>query len=198
VRAELGLAADSTLVGMIARFAPQKGVLEFIRACADVVERWTDVELVLAGDGPLRDAAESLREELGLQRKLHMIGEVESADALVGALDVVVIASLSEGSSIVAMEAMAAERPVVATEVGGVPEVVVHGETGILVRPGDPSALAAGIESLLGNRELARAMGERGRRRAAERFDIRLMFERTKQVYADLLRETMESGGGRA
>ena len=198
VRAEFGLAADSTLVGMIARFAPQKGVLEFIRACADVVERWTDVELVLAGDGPLRDAAESLREELGLQRKLHMIGEVESADALVGALDVVVIASLSEGSSIVAMEAMAAERPVVATEVGGVPEVVVHGETGILVRPGDPSALAAGIESLLGNRELARAMGERGRRRAAERFDIRLMFERTKQVYADLLRETMESGGGRA
>jgi starch synthase len=85
----------------------------------------------------------------------------------------------------------------VATDVGGVPEVVLNRETGILVSPGDPKALAAAIESLLEDPEWGREMGERGRRRAAERFDICLMFERTKQVYADILREAMKTGGAR-
>ena len=198
MRAAFGIPVDKTAVGMVARFAPQKGILEYIRACAEVAERWPDVEFVLAGDGPLKDAAESLREELGLRDTLRMTGEIESAADLIAGLDIVVVASISEGSSIVAMEAMAAEKPVVATDVGGVPEVVVNRETGILVKPGDPKALAAAIESLLEKPEWGRDMGERGRRRAAERFDIRLMFERTKQVYADILREAMNAGGARA
>ena len=196
-RVAYGVAADKTTVGMVARFAPQKGILEYIRACAEAAARWPDVEFVLAGDGPLRDAAESLRDELGLHERLHMIGEIESAADLIAGLDIVVVASLTEGSSIVAMEAMAAEKPVVATRVGGVPEVVVDGETGVLVEPGDPEALAAAIESLLEKPEWGRDMGERGRHRAAERFDISLMFERTKQVYADVLRGAMKTGGAR-
>jgi glycosyltransferase involved in cell wall biosynthesis len=197
-RAPFGIPADRTAVGMVARLAPQKGILEFIRACAHVAERWPDVEFVLAGDGPLRDAAESLRGELGLGEKLHLLGEIESAADLIAGLDVVVVASITEGSSLVAMEAMAAEKPVVATRVGGVPEVVADRETGLLVEPGDAGALAAAIESLLEKPDWGRDMGERGRRRAAERFDIGLMFERTKQVYADILREALGTGGARA
>jgi glycosyltransferase involved in cell wall biosynthesis len=198
IRAELGIGMNNPVVGMIARLAPQKGIAEFIRACRTVADRWPDVAFVLAGDGPLKKTAESLRDELELQDKLRLPGEVELAGDLISAMDVLVVASISEGSSMVAMEAMAREKPVVATRVGGVPEVVVDGETGIVVNPGDPQALAAGIQTLLGNTDLARDMGERGRRRAAERFDIQLMFEKTKQVYADVFREAMRAGGARA
>jgi glycosyltransferase involved in cell wall biosynthesis len=94
------------------------------------------------------------------------------------------------------MEAMAREKPVVATRVGGVPEVVADGNTGVLVQPGDPAALAEGIEALLRDPERAHQMGQRGRRRVAERFDLHQMLERTKQVYAGLLREQIKTKGG--
>lgn len=95
------------------------------------------------------------------------------------------------------MEAISLGKPVVATSVGGVPEVVADAETGILVEPGDPGALASAIEELLASPDRARDLGERGRRRAAAQFDVRQMLQRTKVVYADLLREQIETGGDR-
>jgi glycosyltransferase involved in cell wall biosynthesis len=198
VRADLGVREGKALVVMVARLAPQKGIAEFIHACRAVAGRWPESEFALAGEGPLRETAESLRHELGLGDRLRLLGEIDWAGDLISAADIVVVASVSEGSSIVAMEAMAKEKPVVATRVGGVPEVVVDGETGLVVNPGDPEALAAAIGGLLADPEKARDMGERGRRRAAERFDINLMFERTKNVYADLLRDAMKAGGVRS
>jgi len=94
----------------------------------------------------------------------------------------------------VAMEAMALGKPVVATSVGGVPEVVVDGQTGILVQPGDPAGLAAAVVEVLSDPARAEEMGERGRQRAAAHFDIAEMLARTKAVYADLVREEMEAG----
>jgi len=86
----------------------------------------------------------------------------------------------------------------VATSAGGVPEVVADGETGLLVTPGDATALSTAICTLLNDRRRAGEMGERGRRRAAERFDVRNMVEQTQKVYADLLREAIEAGGKRS
>jgi glycosyltransferase involved in cell wall biosynthesis len=197
VRRELGLPAEGPLVGMVARLAPQKGVAEFVCAARRIGSAWPDAHFVLAGDGPLRDDLHGLRAELGLEGRLHLLGEVESARDLIGALEVLAVASTSEGSSVVAMEAMALSRPVVATAVGGVPEVVLDGETGLLVKPGDPDDLAAAIDTLLRDRERAADMGERGRRRAAAEFDVRRMVERTKAVYADVVREQMEEEGSR-
>ena len=116
---------------------------------------------------------------------------------LIAALDVLVVASTSEGSSVVAMEAMSAGKPVVATAVGGVPEVVADGQTGLLVEPEDPKALAAAVRSLLDDPERAREFGDQGRRRAAQLFDLRLMLERTRAVYADLIREQIPPRGER-
>ena len=195
-RSALGLPGDAALVGMVARLAPQKGIPEFIRACRLVADRWPEVQFVLAGDGPLREEAASLQDELALGERLHLVEAVNSTGDLIAALDLLVVASTSEGSSLVAMEAMAREKPVVATRVGGVPEVVADGNTGVLVQPGDPAALAEGIEALLRDPERAHQMGQRGRRRVAERFDLHQMLERTKQVYAGLLREQIKTKGG--
>lgn len=197
LRAEIGVPAQVPLVGMVARLAPRKGIAEFLQACRQVADQWPQAHFVLAGDGPLREVAHSLREQLGLRDELHLLGAVESARELIAALDCLVVASTSEGSSLVAMEAMACGKPVVATRVGGVPEVVVDGETGVLVRPGEATALAEGIAALLRSPERRRALGERGRRRAVEHFDLRLMLERTRQVYADLLRGELQPGGRR-
>jgi glycosyltransferase involved in cell wall biosynthesis len=195
-RAALGIPARSPLVGMVARLAPHKGVSDFIRAGRQVIDACPDAHLLLAGDGPLADEAECLGRSLGLDGHLHLLGEVEAPRDLVAALDVVVVASRSEGSSLAAMEAMALCKPVVGTAVGGVAEIIADGDTGLLVPPGLPSALAEGIRHLLDSPERAREMGERGRRRAAARFDVRTMVERTQAAYADLLRGGVGDGGG--
>jgi len=196
-RTALGLPLDIPLVGMVARLAPQKGIAEFLRAARLVCDRVAEAQFLLVGDGPLREQAETLVQELKLAARLHLLGEMESARDAIGALDVLVVASLAEGSSVSAMEAMAFGKPVVGTAVGGVPEVVADGDTGLLVPPGDPEALADAVCTLLADPERAQGMGERGRQRAAAHFGIDLMIERTKAVYADVMREAMEGGRSR-
>lgn len=193
-RATFGLQPDIPLVGLVARLAPRKGIAEFLHAAQLIADRAPEAHFVLVGDGPLRTEAEALVAELGLAGRMHLLGYLDSVRNLLWALDVLAVSSLSEGSSISAMEAMALGKPVVGTAVGGVPEVIVDGDTGLLVPPGDPQALAEAVCALLADPGRARSMGERGRQRAAAHFDIEMMLQRTKEVYADVLRETMEGG----
>jgi glycosyltransferase involved in cell wall biosynthesis len=191
-RAALGLAVQGPVIGMLARLAPQKGIADFLHAARIVASGYAEASFVLAGDGPLRGQAEALRGELSMEDRLHLLGHISSPREFMAALDVLVVASTSEGSSVAAMEAMAAGKPVVATAVGGVPEVVTEGETGLLVKPSDPEALAAAVAELLADPARAREMGERGRQHAAQRFDVRQMIARTEEVYADVIREELE------
>jgi glycosyltransferase involved in cell wall biosynthesis len=194
VRAEIGVPAEVSLVGAVARLAPQKGILEFIRAARLVADAHPSVAFALAGGGPMMPEAVALRQELGIQRQLHLIGHTEAVKDFIASLDLLVVPSLSEGSSVVAMEAMALSKPVVATTVGGVPEVVSGGETGVLVQPGDAQALADGILELLRDPARAQEMGERGRQRAVREFDVNDMVEKTKAVYADVMRDDLRAG----
>jgi len=194
VRARHGLPTGVPLVGMVARLAPQKGIVEFIGAARRVADAYPSASFALAGDGPLMERAVEARRELKLEGQLHLLGQVDRARDLIASLDLLVISSLSEGSSVVAMEAMALGKPVVATAVGGVPEVVAGGETGVLVPPGEVEALADAIVEVLNDPARAAEMGERGRQRAVRLFDIGDMVERTKAVYADIMRESLETG----
>lgn len=193
-RARMGLPAEVSLVGAVARLAPQKGIPEFLRAARLVADAHPSVAFALAGDGPLLPEAVALRQQLALDRQLHLVGHVEAIKDFIASLDVLVVPSLSEGSSVVAMEAMAAARPVVATAVGGVPEVVANGETGLLVPPGNAQALADGMLELLQDPPRAQEMGERGRLRAVREFDVNDMVEKTKAVYADVMRDDLRAG----
>jgi glycosyltransferase involved in cell wall biosynthesis len=182
-RHELRLPEAGPVVGMVGRLAAQKGPLDFVRAAAVAHARFPDAYFVLIGDGPLRGEVEKLAGDLGISNSLMLAGHRPDAPMLTEVFDVAVIASVSEGSSLTAMEAMAWGKPVAGTAVGGVREVVVDGETGILVPPGEAQALGEAVASLLADPERARALGEAGRRRVEREFSLARMIERTEEVY---------------
>ena len=172
-RLRLQLREGEAVIGTVTRLdEPKKGLAVLLHALAEVARRagvpaW---QCLLVGDGPARDRLERLAAKLGLRDWVVFAGERRDVASVLPALDVFVCPSLYEGFGIAIVEAMAAGRPVIASSVGGIPEIVVHEETGLLVPPGDAPALADAIAALLSRPDLARAMGARGRERVRERF----------------------------
>jgi glycosyltransferase involved in cell wall biosynthesis len=138
---------------------------------------------LIVGEGPARGPLESLIHRLGLSTCVRFAGARRDIPRILPALDVFVLPSLYEGFGIAILEAMAAGKPVVATTVGGIPEFVVPGETGLLVEPGNAEALAVAIGCLLHDPEGARQMGIRGRARALAGFQMSTVVRRHEQVY---------------
>jgi glycosyltransferase involved in cell wall biosynthesis len=164
----------------IARLTDQKGIDVAIRALADLPG---DTVLVVLGDGPERAALQRLAQELGLERRVFLLGRVPDVGAWLGRASVLVHPARWEGFGLAVLEAMLAGLPVVATKVSALPELVVDGETGLLVPPGDPVAIARGIEQALAQPEL----GPAGLLRARAEFSVARMSDRTKALYASLL-----------
>jgi glycosyltransferase involved in cell wall biosynthesis len=187
LRAEAGLTPDAPLVAELGRLCDVKGQRELIRALTSL----PDARLVLIGTdlergGAFQDELEREAERLGVRDRVHFTGHREDARALLAEADVVALPSWTEGLPLAALEAMAQGRPVVATPVGGTPEVVVDGETGLLVPPRDHEALAGAIGRLLADPKLRGRMGEAGRRRAEERFSLDAMTGRFLQIYDEI------------
>jgi glycosyltransferase involved in cell wall biosynthesis len=163
------------LVGAVGRLVPEKGFDVYLEA----LQRLPGVSGVLVGDGPERERIERLREDLGLRERVELAGWRSDARALIGSFDVLVVPSRVEPLGIVALEGMSAGVPVVASRVGGLAEVVVDGETGVLVASDDAAALADAIRYVL-DPDVNRAMGEQGRivvRRSFSREEMALSFE---------------------
>jgi sugar transferase (PEP-CTERM/EpsH1 system associated) len=182
-RAELSLPLDAPIVGAVSRLDPVKGVDVLLRAIA-LVE---DTHLAVVGDGPERVPLAALADDLGISDRVHWTGHRRDALHLLSAFDIFVQPSLHEGLPNAVLEAMAASLPVVATAVGGTPEVVVDEVTGLLVPPRDPQALARSVRALLHNSDLRRKMGRAGRERVAQHFSLKQMVEQTQAVYERLL-----------
>jgi glycosyltransferase involved in cell wall biosynthesis len=159
----------------------------FLRAALRVRETAGDVAFVLAGEGELMESLRAFAAELGLADDTFFIGHCERVADLLALSDVCVLSSTSEGFANSILEYMAAARPVVATDVGGVREALVEGETGFIVAPGDDKAMAERVVSLLKDPARARAMGERGRQTVVEDFSCEAQLRRTEELY-DLLR----------
>ncbi len=167
---------------------PRKGIRFLVEAVAQLKPRFPELKLVLAGDGFERPALVKLAEELGIGNDVTFLGWVPnvSLPQYYRAAAISVIPSLEEGFGIPAAEAMGCEVPVVASDAGGLPEVVEHGVTGLIVPRGDTSALAKAIESLLENPEQARRMGVAGRERALRLFDWDHSAEQFEQLYHEI------------
>lgn len=189
VRAELGIKADAPVVGTVGAHRPQKALHVLLRAAAILAEEWPDLQVLMAGDGPERAALERLAGELGASNTVRFLGSRTDIPDILRALDVAVCCSDFEGSPLAVMEYMEAALPVVATAVGGVPDLIEPGVHGLLVPPRDPPALAGAISELLGNPERARTMGARGQERQRTEFDIDVLVHRLEDLYLELLAE---------
>lgn len=181
--AELRLDSDALLLGMVCRIVEQKGITYALRALQQIRERFPTAHLIIAGDGDLRPQLETLARELGIDANLHWLGWRSDAVKLIGAFDVLLMPSLWEGFGLVLLEAMSRRVPVIANRVSAIPEVVVHGETGLLVEARDVDALAAAMTRLLDDHALRQHMGLLGAARLEERFSVERMVSGTLAVY---------------
>jgi glycosyltransferase involved in cell wall biosynthesis len=186
VRAEFRIPADAPLVGVVARLDSQKGHIYLLRAWVQVTAALPEARLLVVGDGPLRGELQQQTYDLGLEGSVIFAGRREDVPRIMAALDVVTLPSLWEGFGLVLLEAMAVARPIVASRVSAIPEIVVEGETGLLVPPRDVDALAAALIALLRDQQRATEMGRRGRVRLEQEFTLGKMIEATDRVYGDL------------
>ena len=182
-RAALGIPGACHVVGSVARLDPVKDLGTLIRAFALFRRSVPDAILVLVGDGPERGLLERVAAQEGVADTVRFMGSRDDARRILGAFDQYVNCSVTEGTSLTIMEAMAASLPVVATNVGGTPEIVLDGSTGVLVPRQDPQALAGAILGLATKPSRARELGAAGRRRVEEQFSVDRMVDRYAEAY---------------
>jgi glycosyltransferase involved in cell wall biosynthesis len=180
---------DVPVLGIVARLTAQKGHTTLLHAMPDVIRQFPAVQLAIVGDGELRQELEQCANQLGIQPHVHFLGYQDNAAAMMFGFDVFVHPSRWEGFGLVFPEAMAAGLPIVATQVGSIPEIVQHGQTGLLVPVDDVQALSSAILTLLRDRRLARSMGQAGRHRLEREFTLTAMVEQTCAVYERVLSE---------
>ena len=199
IRESLGLPADCFLLASVGRLTDQKGHRFLISALPGICRRIPHARLLLVGTGELELALRALAREIGVGDRVVFAGVRRDIPALLQACDLFVLPSIWEGFGIVLLEAMAARKPIIASRVSTIPEVVVDGETGLLVPPGDVEALVAAVTYLEQHPELARAMAERGRQRLEQHFSIDKMVADTEALYEEILSScTSTRAGGRA
>ena len=193
-RAECGIPDDALVLGCVARVEPVKDHESLVRAFAALAPAWPALHLCVVGDGSRRPALEQLAIELGVGERVHFAGQRPASPNLHHAFDISALTSLSEGFPNSLVEAMAAGRPVVATNVGGNPDAVRTG-TGLLVPPGEPAQLAAAFERLLGDKKMRHSMGVRAQKVARDEFHADSVLGRLESLYAELLAQ--RTGGRR-
>lgn len=182
-RARNGVPADEFVYLSVARFWPQKDHQTLLQAFAKGPGRGGGARLLLAGEGVLREATEDLAKRLGMAAQVTFLGQRADIAEALGAADVFVLSSRWEGNPLSVMEAMSAGRAVLATGVGALPELVRHGLDGLLVAPGDAAAMADAMCLLQAQPAMLRKMGNSGRERALERFDLPAMVQAYTQLY---------------
>ncbi|MBA7541926.1 D-inositol-3-phosphate glycosyltransferase [subsurface metagenome] len=189
---EFGLKGSDKVVGIVGNINPTKGYEHFFLAAKMIKEELSSVKFLVVGKR--LETAERywqrlqlLIDDLGIRDQVILTGGRTDIPQVMNVIDIFVLASLSEAAPIVVLEAMSCAKPVVATSVGGVPEVVINGENGILVSPKDPKAIAEAVLYLLNHQREAKQIGLNGRRRAMEYFDIKKCAQKYRDLYESLV-----------
>jgi glycosyltransferase involved in cell wall biosynthesis len=193
LRDELGLPRDATLVVMAGQVTEIKGIWDFIDAAARLVAARIPVKFVVLGDdlknrGATREQAEAIVHERGLSDAFFFLGFRPNAQRLIPAFDIVAVPSHVEPLGNATLEAMASARPVIGSRVGGIPEMIIDGVTGMLFPPRDPARLADAIAALVHDRDTARAYGDAGRARALDAFSIPAHVAHVQSIYDRFVR----------
>ncbi len=182
----LALPSNCSIVGIVSRMETIKGIDIFCSAAKHILQQTDNVVFLVIGDGSQIDAFKQLSATLGLADKVHFLGTRRDIPELLQVMDVAVLASRTEALPMTVLEYMASGRPVVATDVGGVRELITDGITGFLVPPDNPTALAAKILQLLNNRELRTIIGDNAKRQINERFTLDITVRETEDICEQL------------
>mgnify|MGYP001592812815 CR=1 FL=1 len=186
-RAKFGIKPEDRVIGTVARLARVKDHATLLRATALIVGQWPTLKVLLVGDGPEHSPLLALAGDLGLGDRLHFTGELPHSPSPHHLLDISVLTSLREGFPNSLLEAMASTRPIIATDVGGVPEAIIDGETGLLTPAGDPSALAERLGCVLRDSGLGTRLAEQAYKMAYERYRARDVVGALESLYKTLL-----------
>jgi len=178
----------AVLIGTVGRLVPVKGPEFLLEAAKELLPLHPEAYFAFTGDGYLRDSLERKARELGLEKNILFLGWQDNVPEIIAAFDIFVLPSLNEGMGRVLVEAMALGKPLVASRVGGIPDLVEHGKNGFLVPPQDGQGLAKAIQLLLEDGELRAAMGRAGIE-IAEKFSLEIMIKKTADLYEELLAE---------
>ena len=187
VRRRLGIPPERFVVGWIGRMTGVKQTHDLLAALAELRAGGVDAGLLVVGDGPDRAGFEQRARELDLVRHCLFLGYQEDVAPWYAAMDAVALPSGNEGTPVTVIEALAAGKPVVAYEVGGVPDVVREGVDGFLVEPGSTSGMAERLAQLAADRELGRRLGEAGRERVLERYGVGRLLDDVDQLYRETI-----------
>jgi len=194
VRHELGIQTDAFVVGTACLLVPRKRV-DLIIGLAKLLQlKIPRIEILIVGDGGERSNLECLAADLGVTDRVHFAGARKDVHRLLPTMDIFVLASLMEGTALALIEAMASGRPCVATAVGGTPEIVTDGESGVLVPPGDGAALADAIAKLAAHDELRETIARTARRRAHQDFDVMKIINTVLDSYEEILAARTDEG----
>lgn len=185
LRRKWHIAEDAVVIGTVGRLVPVKGHSTLLEATKILQASLQNITLLLVGEGPLRKDLEASAKQLGLESVIFA-GHQDQACDFMNMMDVFVLPSLHEGIPMVVLEALALQRPVVATRVGGIPEVISHDLSGKLVMSGDAVELAMALQELIEMPDKARALGVQGRRQVEREFSANTMAERTARMYRSL------------
>jgi glycosyltransferase involved in cell wall biosynthesis len=182
----LGFTEHDLVIGFVGWLLPIKGVMHLLKAMEIICNKYPHARLVYVGKGELEKDLKAETERLGLTANVKFLGWRDDVEKIMPLFDIFVLPSLNEGMGRVLVEAMAAARPVVASEVGGIPDLVKPGENGILVPPGNTQALAAGIMQLIDQPKKAKKMGQLGRR-LSRNYMLETMIQKIEDLYEELL-----------
>lgn len=174
------------IVGTVGRLAPQKGLEYFLRAAREVLSECSDVTFVIFGDGPDREKLENMTAELAIKQNVLFAGRCVDMPSAYASMDVFVLASLDEGMPMVVLEALASQKPVVATRVGAIPRLIIHEETGLLIEPRDVQALKLAILRLLKDSSLRAHLGKAGEALVNHSYSQKVMADNYMELYKQL------------
>ncbi|MBN2089692.1 glycosyltransferase [candidate division KSB1 bacterium] len=188
LRSKLGLAPNDFVIGTIGRTEPVKDYTSLIRMSAPVLQKYRNVKLMIVGDGSQRTELEKLTKDLGVNTQTIFTGYQKEVSNFLRLINLFALTSVSEGISNVLLEAMATSIPVLATEVGGNPEIVRHNQTGFLIPRPNLNQITEKIELLINNPELAKDLGQNGRKWVEEKFTIEKMVSEYQSLYQTIIK----------
>jgi len=186
-RSEFGISGKTKVVGMVASLTPRKGYNYFLQAATQVIKEYKDVIFLGVGGGPQHEELEEMARAAGLENRFRFIGIRGDVRDLLNLFDIFVLSSTSEGLPYVILEAMCMKKPIVTTNVGGIPEAIEHGQNGMLVKPRDSETLAGHITELLADESRAQMLGDAARETVVRSFTVQKMVDDTESVYRKLL-----------